>query len=394
MLIENSVGIPVRGQRIGHDEAMLLAIHQASLGAPRVSPNPMVGAVIVDSKGHFLACGHHEFFGGPHAEVNALRDLSPADLKDATVYVTLEPCAHEGKTPSCAKMLAATPIKKVYYGLVDPNPLVSGQGAEILKNAGIQADIFRAANAARQEEFEILLEESCEAFLWNFRQKKVFVALKMASSLDGQVALRSGESQWITGPQSRESVHYLRACYDAVLVGPGTVRFDNPSLNIRHSQIQKKNRVVILDPEAELIQKFSSLKLTQVHDPSDIFWCFSKDHKDKALLSLAKQSKKLQVLFVECSSGGDLNLQSLMDQIYQRGLRSVLVEGGASVASSFVSAGLVQRLYLYQAPILMGAGGARSWTESLRLSKMADKIILNNPKYLRYGLDILVTGSL
>ncbi|MDG0815240.1 bifunctional diaminohydroxyphosphoribosylaminopyrimidine deaminase/5-amino-6-(5-phosphoribosylamino)uracil reductase RibD [Bdellovibrio svalbardensis] len=389
-----SLPIPARGTLLSVEQAMQLAISEAYKGGPRVSPNPLVGSVVLDREGRFLACGYHEFYGGPHAEVNALKNLSDEELKDAHVIVTLEPCAHEGKTPSCAKMIAKLPVKKVTFGLIDPNPLVAGQGAAILHKVGIQADVFTSADKKLEQQIKTQLEEVCEAFLWNFRQKKVFVALKMASSLDGQVALKSGESQWITGPESREFVHYIRSCYDAILVGKGTIEFDDPSLNIRHPQIEKKNKVVVIDGEAELLAKFPDLKLAQIHDMQDVFWCVAADLKEEAQAKVAKMSKAPQMVFVKTNVGGDLDLEDLLAQLYQLGLRSVLVEGGAMTASSFVAQCLVNRIWMFQAPIIMGSGGSRSWTETVRIDQMKNKIQIRNPRYQTFGGDFMITGTL
>lgn len=386
--------LPERGTKLSSSQAMKLAISEASKGAPRVSPNPMVGAVVLDAQGGFLSCGYHEFYGGPHAEVNALKNLSSEELRGAHVFVTLEPCAHEGKTPSCAKTMAKLPLKKVTFGLIDPNPLVAGQGADILRAAGIEAEVFSSENAEEDRDIKIKLEEACEAFLWNFREKKVFVALKMASSLDGQVALRSGESQWITGPESREYVHYLRACYDAILVGKGTIEFDNPSLNIRHSEIEKKNKVVVIDAEAELLPRFSDLKLSKVHASTDLFWCVAKDMKEQVDKTVSQMSMAPQIVYVKTNVGGDLDLQDLLAQLYLQGLRSVMVEGGAMTASSFIHDQLVNRLYMFQAPIIMGSGGSRSWTETVRIAAMKEKIHVKNPRYLTFGNDFMITGTL
>lgn len=389
-----SLPIPERGTSLSTDAAMQLAISEAYRGGPRVSPNPLVGSVVLDSQGRFLSCGHHEFYGGPHAEVNAVKGLSADDLQGAHVLVTLEPCAHEGKTPSCAKMLAKLPIAKVTFGLVDPNPLVAGQGADILRKAGITAEVFSSSDRQLAEFIRIHLEEVCEAFLWNFRCKKIFTALKMASSLDGQVALRSGESQWITGPESREYVHYLRACYDAILVGKGTVEFDNPSLDIRHPLIQKKNKVVVIDGEGELLQRFSSLKLSQVHSSENIFWCVAVDLKEEIEKKVKSLKSAPRMVYVRTSLGGELNLEDLLDQLYQQGLRSVLIEGGALTASSFIAQGLLNRIFMFQAPIIMGSGGARSWTETVRIEQMKDKLIIKNPRYQTFGNDFMITGTL
>lgn len=388
------LAIPTIGTRLTPEQAMRLAISEAAKGSAKVSPNPQVGAVVLDRDGGFISSGFHEYFGGPHAEVNALKNLSAEQLKAAQVFVTLEPCAHEGKTPSCAKMMAKLPLARVVFGLIDPNPLVAGQGAEILRAAGIEAVPFKSEDKKEESEIKVLLEESCEAFLWNFRHKKVFVALKMASSLDGQVALRSGESQWITGPESREYVHYLRACYDAVLVGKGTVEFDDPSLNIRHSSIAKKNKVIVIDAEGDLLHRFSELKMTEVHDLEDLFWCISSELADEAKKKLEKLPKGPRVLFVKTKVAGDLDLQDLLSQLYTLGLRSVLVEGGAFTASSFINCSLVNRLYLFQAPIIMGSGGSLSWTNSVRIATMSEKLKIQNPRYQVFGNDFLITGVL
>jgi diaminohydroxyphosphoribosylaminopyrimidine deaminase/5-amino-6-(5-phosphoribosylamino)uracil reductase len=381
--------VPEKGTVLSSEQAMRLAISEAYKGATGASPNPLVGSVVLDSQGRFLSSGYHKKYGGPHAEVHAVQDLSTEQLQGAQVFVTLEPCAHEGKTPSCAKMLAKLPIKKVTFGLIDPNPLVAGQGAEILKQAGIDAEVFSSADAKEDQKIKTLLEEACEAFLWNFRQKKVFVALKMASSLDGQVALENGESQWITGPESREEVHYLRACYDAVLVGRGTVLFDNPSLNIRHSKITKTNKVVVIDEKAELLAQYNSLKISQNHARENVFWCVSKEYQSQVPLDV----QGLNICYVK-SKQGLLDLEDLLQQLWQRGLRSVLVEGGAKTASAFLSCGLVNRLYLFQAAILMGAGGGLSWTSGLKISSMKNKLVLRHPQFALFGQDVMTTGTL
>lgn len=385
----SSLETPSVGTPMTPKEAMSLAISEAYKGAAGVSPNPLVGSVVLDSQGCFLQAGYHQVFGGPHAEVRAVHGLTPEQLQGAHVLVTLEPCAHEGKTPSCAKMLAKLPLKKVSYGLVDPNPLVAGQGAEVIKAAGIEVELFPS-----DEEMRLRLEEVCEAFLWNFRQKKVFVALKMASSIDGQVALKSGESQWITGPESREFVHLLRASYDAILVGKGTVEFDNPSLNIRHPSINKHNNVVVMDPEAELLKRYSTLNLSQTHSNDQVFWCVAKEMEKEATDIAANIEKAPQLIFVKTKVGGDLDLPSMLEQLWGKGLRSVMVEGGAMTASSFVNENLVNRIFIFQAPIIMGSGGSRSWTESVRIAKMNEKIQLKHPRYMTFGNDFMLTGVL
>lgn len=390
----NSLSIPAKGTYLSTESAMQLAISEAYKGASFVSPNPMVGAVVLDKEGKFLGSGHHEFYGGPHAEVNALKNLSTEELTGAHVIVTLEPCAHQGKTPSCAKMMAQLPLKKVTYGIVDPNPLVAGKGEKILVDAGISAALFSSEDKNLEKKILIQLEEVCEAFLCNFRNKKIFVTLKMASSLDGQVALKSGESQWITGPESREYVHYLRSCHDAILAGKGTIEFDNPSLNIRHPIIDKKNKVIVIDGEGVLLKNYCNLKISQIHAAENIFWCVAEELKDSIETVLKNLKQAPKIIFVKTSMGGDLNLDHLLDQLFAAGLRSIMVEGGAITASSFIAAGRVNRIYLFQAPIVMGAGGSRSWTETLRIESMSEKIKIKNPRYKTFGDDFMITGSI
>lgn len=370
--------------KLSPQQAMKTAIQEATKGAVRVSPNPLVGAVVLDVEGNFLASGYHEFYGGPHAEVNALKNIPVEQLRGATVFVTLEPCAHEGKTPSCAKMMAGLPLKKVVFGLVDPNPLVAGQGAAILQAAGIETEVFSDTHP----EFRSELEEVCEAFLWNFRQKKVFVSLKIAQSLDGQVGLKTGESKWITNEKSREYAHYLRACHDATLVGRGTVHTDNPSLNIRHPQIQKENRVVVIDPRGTLLQEASQLQITRLHKPENVFWCVSASKYSAEDLPFAK------ILKIREDGEGSLDLEDLLQNLWNQGLRSVMIEGGPHTAVKFLKSGLVNRLYLFTAPVVVGSEGGRSWTEGLSISEMRERLVLTNPKITPFGVDILTTGRL
>jgi diaminohydroxyphosphoribosylaminopyrimidine deaminase/5-amino-6-(5-phosphoribosylamino)uracil reductase len=378
------------GSVFSDDEAMAIAISEAYKGAGRVSPNPLVGCVILDSKGVLLSKGYHEFYGGPHAEVNALKNLTEKNLKGAHVFVTLEPCAHEGKTPSCAKALAKLPIEKLTYGLIDPNPLVAGKGVAILEAAGIKTQLFNSSVAALNEELELV----CEAFLWNFKMKKPFVTLKVATSLDGQIGLKNGESQWITGAESREYVHLLRSTHDAVLVGAGTVKIDNPSLNVRHPLIQKENKVIILDTNAEVISDFENLNLSKVHKSENIFWCVSGGSFKKAKEYCSKMTKYPQLISVDLKSEDEMNLDDLLEKLFEKEVRSILVEGGALTASSFLRDSKVNRICVFQAPIIIGSGGGKSWTENLKISSMKSRVHVRNVRTSTFGQDIMWSGRL
>jgi diaminohydroxyphosphoribosylaminopyrimidine deaminase/5-amino-6-(5-phosphoribosylamino)uracil reductase len=362
------------------EDAMRLAIQEAYRGLGFVSPNPLVGCVILDSQSRFLAKGFHAQYGESHAEIQALKSLKTEDLKGAKVFVTLEPCAHQGKTPACAKTLAQLPIQKLVYGLIDPNPLVAGLGLEILKAAGIEVTEFQGLKAQ--------LEEVCEHFLWNFRQQKVFVSLKVASSLDGQLALKTGESKWITDETSRQVAHLLRAAHDAILVGANTVLVDNPSLDIRSGILRPKtSKVIILDPKAVCLSQIKQLQLMKVHHPRDVYFVISDQ------ISSPPNSENVQVIKLpDLGLGLDLNL--LLTKLWQDGIRSLLVEGGAQVLSSFISESKAQRMYLFQAPMILGAKSGKAWTEQVNIGSMAGRISLKNQQFIPLATDLLITGNL
>lgn len=385
---ENSLSIAV-GQPLSEFQAMSLAIAEAYKAAAFVSPNPLVGAVVLDAENKFLAVGHHEVYGGPHAEVNALKGLPLERLKGAKVFVTLEPCAHEGKTPSCAKMLAQLPIAEVIFGLVDPNPLVAGQGAKILEDAGIKATNYSSSFLNTEFDLRDQLEEVCEVFLRNFRDKKIFVAVKVAQSLDGKVALVNNQSKWITSPESRFYGHYLRAVYDATMVGTGTFLADDPSLNVRLPNLEKKNKVVLVDSKASLSLKFKDSKLIQTHHPENIFWLISEDLANHAEILAAKDF--VTIVPVKLKSG-HVDLEKALAKLFDLGIRSILVEGGPGLVSSFLSEKLLQKLFVFIAPKILGQG--KSWSESLQLFDMTEAIELKNRRVLNFGPDILMVANL
>ncbi len=371
---------PEHLQPMTAEQAMKLAIQEAYKGVGFTSPNPLVGCVILDSKDRFLSKGYHARVGQPHAEVNALKGLSHEVLQGAKVYVTLEPCAHEGRTPSCAKALAQLPLREVIYGLKDPNPLVAGQGAEIIRKAGIEAKEYPALKNE--------LEELAEHFLWNFREKKVFVSAKVASSLDGQLALATGESKWITDETSREVSHILRAAHDAIMVGANTVAADNPSLNVRAPGFEnKKMKVIVLDSDALCLARADKLKLSQIHDPADV--CFAISDQ----ISNPPNPWGAQVIGLPAKGLG-LDLDILLTKLWDLGIRSLFVEGGAHVLSSIISERKAQRLYLFQAPMILGAKSGKAWTEQVSISSMGGRIALANQQFITLSRDLFFTGTL
>lgn len=354
---------------------MLRAIEEGNKGFGFVSPNPLVGCAVLNSKYELISVGAHEKYGDAHAEVNAIKNLTEEQLKGAHIVVTLEPCAHEGKTPSCAHMLAKLPIASVTYGVKDPNP-IAANGSDILKAAGKEVRELKGMSEA--------CEDLAEVFLWNQRHKKAFVALKMASSLDGQIALKSGESQWITGEKSRKFSHYLRAGYDAIAVGRNTMVVDDPMLNIRHPNFQgKKNKVVILDPEGKLLKNISRYRITEYHDKEDILFAIKEN---------IKTNTDYKVIPVKSLLSGSLDLDDLTQKLYAEKIYSLYVEGGAQTYSEFLSQRAFQRLYLFQAPVIIGTKNGRSWSESFGVSKLKEKLHLHNIKSQKIGDDLFITA--
>lgn len=328
------------------DRAMQEAIEAAYKGAPFVSPNPLVGCAVINSQGKIISVGYHKKYGGPHAEVEALASLSDEQLKGATVVVTLEPCAHEGKTPSCAKMLIRRPIAKVIYGLVDPNPLVAGQGAEIIRQAGILCEEYQPSHERLISlEIKSELEQVCEVFLKNFREKKIFVAAKLATTLDGFVADKNGKSKWITGEDSRQYVHWLRACYDAIAVGAETVLADDPRLNIRYENINKNNRVVIFDRQLRCLDFLKTSEILKYHSVENIFIVCPTD------LSADVRLKEMGVNVIAAHS-----LSEAYQKLYEKGIRSVFCETGGGLFEAHLQENCLNRLYLFQSNQLLGQG--------------------------------------
>lgn len=358
---------------------MRLAIDEGKKGAGFVSPNPLVGCVILDRDGVLLAKGHHARVGQNHAEANALAEVEdPNRLDGAHVFVTLEPCAHQGRTPSCAKTLAQLPIASVTYGIQDPNPLVSGQGAKVLRAAGKKVEVFAGGLHAE-------LETLAEIFLLNMRSKRPFVALKIASSLDGKVALNDGSSQWITGEESRAHVQYLRGIYDGVLTGLGTFLRDDPRLNSRHPKfIAKKQKVVLLDPKGESFAKLEDSKLLSVREPDDLVVVTGPLGRKPP--PGAGPVRHLETPVVD----GVFEVKSLLTVLHAQGLHSLFVEAGPFTASYFLRSQMTDRLYVFVAPKLIGHG--MSWTSGFTVPTLDQAITLENTELRTLGHDILVTG--
>ena len=379
---------PAVGQPLSPAEAMRLAIREGGEGAGFVAPNPLVGCTILDRDHRFLAVGAHRKVGFDHAEVDALKKITdPAKLEGAHFYVTLEPCAHQGRTPSCARTLAPLKLGSLTYAVQDPNPLVSGKGAEILREAGVKTwlvterdDVPEAAQLAQEA------EDLAEIFLHNHRTKLPFIAVKVGTSLDGKMAMVTGESKWITGEKAREHVHVLRASYDAVLVGRNTFVADDPSLNVRHERFPAfKNRAVVLDPEGKTLASMGQSNLLKVRDPKSVFAVVGERAE-------VTNPFGVRLIRVRESEDGNFEVAQMLEALKAEGLTSLMVEGGAHTYGTFFNQGHVQRLHVYQAPILLGGRHGVAWSTHFGGSSIADKIHITGTRREILGEDLYWTG--
>lgn len=301
---------------------MRLAVRLSERGFP--APNPQVGCVIV-RKGRLVGAGHHEYAGGPHAEVEALRRAG-STARGATAFVTLEPCVHQGRTPPCTRALASAGVARVVVACLDPNPIAQG-GLEALRELGVSV-------------FSGVLEAEAAAvnarWLLAMHRRRPYVALKAAVTLDGFVARADGSSKWITGPRARRVGHALRAQMGAVLVGRRTVEVDDPRLTARLAQVRRQPTKVVLDPKGALSGR------ERVFDgPGEVVRVVAPDRAgDLAIPAL----------------NGSFDLPLVLDKLFERGVTSLLVEGGGSTIGSFLEAGLADEVHLFVAPKAFGKG--------------------------------------
>jgi diaminohydroxyphosphoribosylaminopyrimidine deaminase/5-amino-6-(5-phosphoribosylamino)uracil reductase len=322
----------------------------------KTSPNPMVGAVLVKD-GRIIGEGAHQKAGEPHAEVNAITTATE-DVTDSTLYVTLEPCSHHGKTPPCTDLIIKSGITKVFVAMQDPNQLVNGNGIRILQEKGIDVEVGLMEKEAAQLN---------EVFVCNMRYKRAFVALKAALSLDGKIATSSGDSKWITNEESRLEGHGLRARYDAVLVGRNTFLTDNPSLNIRHGITG------YAEPQKIILLEEMNLTKEQILE-SNIYKTLTDNTLHIALPDTrANRSKTERIRLGGLKYIFFSSFEELAYQLYQAGILSVLVEGGSSVYHSFLTNGMVDKLYLFYAPILLGNEGL-GWSGTLGIEKVENAL--------------------
>lgn len=365
---------------------MRRALRLARRGYGQTSPNPMVGAVLVRS-GQVIGQGFHQRAGLPHAEIEALRraERRGHNPRGATLYVTLEPCSTHGRTPPCTDAIIAAGIKRVVVAATDPNPRHAGRGFALLRRAGIK--VVQGVLSAEAAQLN-------EVFNHWIVHRTPFVTVKAAMSLDGKIATRTGESKWITGPESRAYAMHLRAGADAILVGVNTVLADDPALTVRavdgpgaKMAGARQPRRIVLDSQARTPLS-SRLVVDDFADLTTIV--VTKEAPERRVKALAG---KVRVEVAPVRRGG-IDLHGLLQRLGEREITSLLVEGGGEVNASFLFSGLAQRVAFFYAPKIIGGRAARKGVAGTSISNLRDALLLNEVEYRWLGDDLLLAGLL
>lgn len=347
--------------------AMRQAIALAARGLGFTSPNPVVGCVLLDASGQVVGAGHHQRAGGPHAEIHALRAAGDR-ARGATALVTLEPCNHTGRTGPCAQALVEAGVRRVVYAVADPDPQATG-GAQTLRAAGIETE----AGLLEAEATEVNAP-----WLTSVRLHRPHLTWKYAATLDGRTAAADGSSRWISSAEARADVHRLRAEADAVLVGSGTARADDPHLAVRGVEGARQPLRVVLDTEGTAVRPGARVL----------------DGAAPTLIALAEDAPDpgtgAELLRLPRAEHGGLDLTALLAALHAREVRGVLVEGGARLAGALVAAGLLDRVVGYLAPALLGAGPAA--LEGAGISTVTEALRLDMSEAVRIGPDLRVTA--
>lgn len=389
---------------------MRMAIELAKKGEGNVSPNPMVGCVVVKD-GRIIVEGYHESYGGFHAERNALLHCEE-ETEGAQLYVNLEPCCHHGKTPPCTDIIIEKKIGKVYVGCLDSNPKVAGKGIDILRSHGIQVEVG-------------ILEEECrklnEVFFYYMEQKLPFVAMKYAMTLDGKIACETGDSKWVTGTEARNYVQRLRGRYRGIMAGIGTLQADDPLLNCRMEGGRNPVRILCdtrlrIPVDSQIVQTAGEIETILAWNPQAAETYYGSETVQSFREELARQNDNLksmpqtlhekkrfleergvtllEVPLKENRMIPELDLRQLMQQLAARKIDSVLLEGGGTLNASMLREHLVQRVYAFVAPKLVAGANAKSPVEGRGILRMKDAVELQETEVSSFGKDICITGRI
>ena len=336
-------------------------IELAKLAQGDTSPNPLVGCVIINDNGEVVSTGYHKKYGENHAERDALLKLENA--KGCTLIVKLEPCSHHGKTPPCTDIIIEKGIKKVVYGMQDPNPIVAGRGLQKLKDAGIEV-------------IGPVLEDECknlnEVFIKNHTEKKTFIALKTATTIDGKIATYNGDSKWITSENARAEVRSIRKKYDAILTSSTTVIADNPTM-------EHKKKIIL---DRELKTDFNS----KIYEQGEIYVFYDESLNSKILNRVQND----RILFIPTPVKNEkLDIKYIINSLYELKIMSILVEAGGEINASFMP--YIDKLYHFIAPKILGDNSGRSCFNGTSVEKIANCTNLKFESAQIFDPDILIT---
>lgn len=350
---------------------MRLAINLARRGTGRVSPNPLVGAVIV-KEDRIIGKGYHKGYGLDHAEIMALKSASEG-VEGSTLYINLEPCNHFGKTPPCTQAIIERGIGRVVIGMEDPNPLVSGRGVRKLESAGIRVDVG-------------ILEPLCrrlnESYIKFVTTRRPFVILKMALTLDGRVADPGGDSRWITSERSRRIVHRIRSGVDAVMVGVGTVFRDDPLLTVRLVKGRNPKRIIV---DSHLQTPLKARVLSEGEPP----W-IATTYKAPLRKVDEMRMRRVELIFLPSKKEG-VDLKALMDELGERQITSIMIEGGTRLATSAIREGVVDKILFFYSPKVLGGTGKPVFSD-LGITRLEEALKIKGLRTRRVGEDIMVEG--
>ena len=358
------------------EKYMRLALNLAKKGEGKVSPNPMVGAVVVKD-GKVVGKGFHEEVGRAHAEINALVDAGKKAI-GADLFLNLEPCSSYGKTPPCASAIIKSGVRRVVTSMVDPNTINSFKGIKVLRESGIDVEVGVLENEAKRLN---------EVFIKYITTGIPFVTVKCAMSLDGKIATRTGESKWISNEKSRTYVHYMRSVNDAIMIGINTVLKDDPLLTNRLSQKRRKDPIkIILDPNLKI-----NLRSRMLREESSATTVIVKNEK-RDDLNKAGELEKLgvKVVSVKCMKDGKIDIKQLLELISKMGISSVLIEGGGELIASCVNLDVVDKFMFFVAPKLIGGSNAKTPVEGAGIEKIEEALELTDIRVELIENDVLI----
>jgi len=359
---------------------MLQALALARQGEGYTSPNPMVGAVLVKN-GEIVGRGYHEAVGEPHAEVNAVADAG-SRAHGATLYVTLEPCNHTGRTPPCTQTILTAGIQRVVVAMRDPNPDVTGKGLEMLKSKGLDVTVGLCEQEAQHLN---------ECFIKYIQTKRPFVILKCAATLDGRIATRTGDSKWVTGPAARQFVHGVRHAVDAIMVGIDTIKRDDPSLTTRLEDRDALDPVrVILDTHLSISPQ---ARVLQLESKTDTILVAGKTAAKDAAKRQALEAQGAKIVEAPLKEGL-IDLEQLMSPLGQLGLTSLLIEGGGRVLSSALAAGIADKIVFFYAPKILGGDDGVPICRGQGPELMQNCLEVKNLRVEHVGDDVMIEGYL